>query len=445
MRRMRSGGGWAAIKYTLRMANRVGWRQLWQAMRAQERLQDLRARHGRPDGRHGQRSRPLAGGLQEVAAGDGRRHAGRPRARVLRSATPSPSCETLSPRELEWCGRLTQPLYAGPGDTHYRVDRLGRRPRPHRRAAHAPRGPTRTFFYASGRSSNEAGFLLQLFARLFGTNYVNNCSYYCHQASGVGLRPVARHRHRHGHARRRREGRPVHPHRRQPGVEPSAADADADDTSAAAAATSSSSTRCKELGLVNFRVPSDVWQPAVRLEDRQPLRAAAHRRRHRPADRRRQAAARTRRSRSARSSTRPPRASTTFVDRSRATSWDDDRSGSPASTAPTIERDRRRATRAAKNAVFGWTMGITHHEHGVDNVRAIVNLALLRGMVGRPHAGLLPIRGHSQRAGHRLGGRRAEAEAADPRQPRSAARRQAAAHAGPRHDGLHGGRRPRAR
>jgi molybdopterin-dependent oxidoreductase alpha subunit len=40
-------------------------------------------------------------------------------------------------------------------------------------------------------------------------------------------------------------------------------------------------------------------------------------------------------------------------------------------------------------------MGITHHEHGVENVHAIVNLALLRGMVGRPGAGLLPIRGHS--------------------------------------------------
>ena len=40
-------------------------------------------------------------------------------------------------------------------------------------------------------------------------------------------------------------------------------------------------------------------------------------------------------------------------------------------------------------------MGITHHAHGVPNVRMIVNLALLRGMVGRPRAGLLPIRGHS--------------------------------------------------
>jgi anaerobic selenocysteine-containing dehydrogenase len=40
-------------------------------------------------------------------------------------------------------------------------------------------------------------------------------------------------------------------------------------------------------------------------------------------------------------------------------------------------------------------MGITHHAHGVHNVQAIANLALLRGMVGRPGCGLLPIRGHS--------------------------------------------------
>jgi molybdopterin-dependent oxidoreductase alpha subunit len=49
----------------------------------------------------------------------------------------------------------------------------------------------------------------------------------------------------------------------------------------------------------------------------------------------------------------------------------------------------------AKNAVFAWTMGLTHHVHGVANLQSLINLALLRGMVGRPHAGLLPIRGHS--------------------------------------------------
>ena len=51
--------------------------------------------------------------------------------------------------------------------------------------------------------------------------------------------------------------------------------------------------------------------------------------------------------------------------------------------------------RDAKNVVFSWTMGITHHAHGVENVQAIANLALLRGMVGRPGCGLMPIRGHS--------------------------------------------------
>jgi molybdopterin-dependent oxidoreductase alpha subunit len=49
----------------------------------------------------------------------------------------------------------------------------------------------------------------------------------------------------------------------------------------------------------------------------------------------------------------------------------------------------------ASSAVLVWSMGVTQHEHGVDNVAAIVNLALARGNVGRRGAGLMPIRGHS--------------------------------------------------
>jgi len=49
----------------------------------------------------------------------------------------------------------------------------------------------------------------------------------------------------------------------------------------------------------------------------------------------------------------------------------------------------------SRSTLFCWTMGITHHQHGVHNVRAIANLALLRGMLGRKGAGLLPLRGHS--------------------------------------------------
>jgi len=49
----------------------------------------------------------------------------------------------------------------------------------------------------------------------------------------------------------------------------------------------------------------------------------------------------------------------------------------------------------ARSAVLVWSMGVTQHATGVDNVRAIVNLGLARGNVGRPGAGLMPIRGHS--------------------------------------------------
>lgn len=49
----------------------------------------------------------------------------------------------------------------------------------------------------------------------------------------------------------------------------------------------------------------------------------------------------------------------------------------------------------ARTAVFVWSMGATQHASGEDNVRAVVNLALARGFVGRERCGLMPIRGLS--------------------------------------------------
>lgn len=49
----------------------------------------------------------------------------------------------------------------------------------------------------------------------------------------------------------------------------------------------------------------------------------------------------------------------------------------------------------AETAVFVWSMGVTQHATGEDNVRAIINLALTKGFVGRDRCGLMPIRGHS--------------------------------------------------
>ena len=49
----------------------------------------------------------------------------------------------------------------------------------------------------------------------------------------------------------------------------------------------------------------------------------------------------------------------------------------------------------ARHAIIVWSMGITQHAYGSDNVRAIVNLQLAKGNIGREHTGLMPIRGHS--------------------------------------------------
>lgn len=80
-------------------------------------------------------------------------------------------------------------------------------------------------------------------------------------------------------------------------------------------------------------------------------------------------------------------------DQAEAASWEELERFSGASRAA-IE-DFADLVASAKSAIFVWSMGITQHVEGVDNVRAIVNLALARGFVGRAHCGLVPIRGHS--------------------------------------------------
>jgi molybdopterin-dependent oxidoreductase alpha subunit len=72
----------------------------------------------------------------------------------------------------------------------------------------------------------------------------------------------------------------------------------------------------------------------------------------------------------------------------------DDLERASGSTAADMARFARMYA-SARSAVLVWSMGITQHEHGVENVQAIVNLGLARGNVGRPGAGLMPIRGHS--------------------------------------------------
>jgi molybdopterin-dependent oxidoreductase alpha subunit len=100
------------------------------------------------------------------------------------------SVEDLSGRSEHWLGRqgrLAEPMHLAPGDTHYRpigwdaafdliADRLS-----------GLDSPDEAVFYTSGRTSNEAAFAYQLFARAFGTNNLPDCSNMCHESSGCAL------------------------------------------------------------------------------------------------------------------------------------------------------------------------------------------------------------------------------------------------------------------
>jgi molybdopterin-dependent oxidoreductase alpha subunit len=389
MRLPRSGGGWAALRSSMRLASRVGWFKLIRALRRKNACKTCALGMGGQQGgmvnEQGRFPEVCKKSVQAMAAD----MQGAIQPAFFRRFSLL-ELGRLSPRALEAAGRLKEPLYAGPGDTHYTPlpwDQTLEFVADQIRQA----GPARTFFYASGRASNEAGFLLQLFARQFGANFVNNCSFYCHQASGVGLtqalgtgtatltiddvekadffmllggNPASNHPRlmRSLVHLRRRGGQVVV-------VNP-----------------------VREIGLVSFRVPSD-WrsmlfgsqiaslylQPTIGGDIALLAGIAKHLQENHQVDYR-----------------FVNQATSGFADFQQSIerlTWKEISNHSGLARDALIDAAQRYA--AARSAVFAWTMGITHHRHGVENVRMIANLALLRGMVGKPGAGLLPIRGHS--------------------------------------------------
>ena len=389
MRRPRSGGGWKAIGYSLKLAQRVGFWNMWKAMSSRNTCKTCAVGMGGQlggmvnEGGHfpevcKKSFQAMASDMQGALRND-----------VIEKLNLN-QLRAMTSRQLELSGRISEPLHLAKGATSYKVttwDHAIETLVARMQAA----GPERSFFYASGRASNEAGFLFQMLARLFGTNYVNNCSYYCHQASGVGLgmaigtgagtvrledlqhtdlyiligaNPSSNHPRlmRSFMEIRRNGGRIIV-------VNP-----------------------MKELGLENFRVPSDVrsllFGSQIASQYVQPhiggdlalltgiakdvIERGGHDQNF------------------IKSHTEG------FDDFHRTvteTSWDTiaEQSGVDRQTIRSIADQYV----SAKNVVIGWCMGITHHLHGTRNVHAIANLALLRGMVGREHAGLMPIRGHS--------------------------------------------------
>lgn len=88
---------------------------------------------------------------------------------------------------LELQGRLVHPMVKREGATHYEPIDWSEAFQLLARELNALPSPNAAAFYTSGRTSNEAAFLYQLFARQFGTNNLPDCSNMCHESSGQAL------------------------------------------------------------------------------------------------------------------------------------------------------------------------------------------------------------------------------------------------------------------
>jgi len=94
---------------------------------------------------------------------------------------------TLSDYELGKKGRIAQPMHLPKGATHYQTIEWDEAFDKIAAALNALPSPDHAVFYTSGRTSNEAAFLYQLFVRAYGTNNLPDCSNMCHESSGVAL------------------------------------------------------------------------------------------------------------------------------------------------------------------------------------------------------------------------------------------------------------------
>jgi molybdopterin-dependent oxidoreductase alpha subunit len=387
---MKAMGGFRSIWYVLKKAHQSGGlRKMWKAMRSPNACKTcalgMGGQRGGMENEAGKFPEFCKKSVQAMAAD------------MQGAITPEffeqysiSQLASMSPRELESCGRLVFPMIVGPLDLHYKPiswdEALAKIS-----ASIRDTDPQRSFYYCSGRSSNEAGFLLQLAARIRGTNNINNCSYYCHQASGVGLSSITGSgtatvvlddlekcdlmfligcNPSSNHPRllknlidlRRRGGKVIV-------INP-----------------------IREQGLCKFKVPSDLrsllfgskisdlyMQPNIGGDSSLLLGMIKWLVEHDGLDK-------------------------TFIDE-HTDGFED-----VTSHAESIEWDwieehggvsLQTISQAAsmymesKSTIFCWAMGITHNAGGVDTVRMIANTAIARGMIGRRGAGLLPLRGHS--------------------------------------------------
>ncbi len=310
----------------------------------------------------------------------------------------------LSRRSDHWLGqqgRLTHPMVLRPGEEHYRPLSWGDACALIAAELKALRSPDEAIFYTSGRTSNEAAFLYQLFVREYGTNNLPDCSNMCHESSGSGLSETIGI----GKGTVRLddfdEAQAIVVIGQNPGTNHPRM-LTALQRAKRAGATIIGVNPLPEAGLIRFKHPQEargLLGPGTPLSDlflqvrvngdvallqglgKAIVEAGAVDQRF------------------VQERTENYLAYRQHIERAQ---WSDIERGSGIAQARI--REAARVLIGSERIIVCWAMGLTQHENAVDNVREVVNVLLLRGSIGKPGAGVCPVRGHSNVQGDRTMG-----------------------------------------
>ncbi|MEH1164058.1 FdhF/YdeP family oxidoreductase [Micromonospora sp. CPCC 205539] len=312
-----------------------------------------------------------------------------------------------SDRWLNQQGRLTEPMVKRPGGTHYEpigwddaFDLIARELR-------ELDSPDESLFYTSGRLNNEAAFLLQLFVRAYGTNNLPDCSNLCHESSGSALRETL------GTGKGSVSLEDIHHSDlilvvgQNPGTNHPRMLTALEQTKRNGG-TVVAINPLPEAGLMRFKNPQEVSgvigrgtpiadqflqiRPGGDLALFQMLNLLLLE------------------AEAAAPGTvldhefiqRDTTGFDAFAEYARKITWDDVLTATGLTRAEIEELHGR--VLGSKKVIVCWAMGLTQHKHGVPTIREIVNFLLLRGNIGRPGAGVCPVRGHSNVQGDRTMG-----------------------------------------
>lgn len=338
---------------------------------------------------------------------------------TAKRATPALiSAQTLaqltlhSDQELEGMGRLTQPMQYDAGSDSYQAVSWDAAFALIASRLNALASPNDAIFYTSGRTSNEAAFLYQLFVREFGTNNFPDCSNMCHEPSGFGMRAAI------GIGKGTVQLADFHVtdaifiFGQNPGTNHPRMLGELRSASKRGAAIVSFNP-LRERGLEKFQNPqspvemlsgastpisSDYFQlkiggdlAAIKGMIKYVLEADAQ----------------------AQAEAKPRLIDLDFI-ASHTAHFEAFRLNVMQESWAVIENEsglsRAQIERAgqiylnAKSVIACWGMGITQHKHSVATIQMILNLLLVRGNIGRPGAGPCPVRGHSNVQGDRTMG-----------------------------------------